>query len=81
MKPKKKQKKLRITEKDFLLANRRAARMEEIEAHGRPVSFRKAIHKSKKVYDRKALKRQVSGDDLPFFIQFVSDSLLSKYSP
>lgn len=67
MKPKKKQKKLRITEKDFLLANRRAARMEEIEAHGRPVSFRKAIHKSKKVYDRKALKRQASGDDLPFY--------------
>ena len=26
--------------------------------HGKPVSFRKAIHKSKKVYDRKALKRQ-----------------------
>ena len=66
MKPKKKQKKLRITEKDLLLANRRAARIEEIEAHGRPVSFRKAIHKSKKVYDRKALKRQASGDDLPF---------------
>lgn len=57
MKPKKKQKKLRITEKDFLLANRRAARMEEIEAHGRPVSFRKVIHKSKKVYDRKVLKK------------------------
>ena len=67
MKPKKKQKKLRITEKDFLLANARAARMEEIEAHGRPVSFRKAIHQSKKVYDRKALKRQASDDDLPFF--------------
>lgn len=64
MKPKKKQKKLLITEKDFLLANRRAARMEEIEAHGRPVSFRKAIHKSKKVYDRKALKKRASGDDL-----------------
>ncbi len=64
MKPKKKQKTLRITEKDFLLANRRAARLEEIEAHGRPVTFRKAIHKSKKVYDRKALKRQASDDDL-----------------
>ncbi len=56
MKPKRK--KLRITEKDFLLANRRAARIEEIEAHGHPVSFRRAIHKSKKVYDRKKLKRQ-----------------------
>lgn len=64
MRPKKKQKTLRITEKDFLLANRRAARLEEIEAHGRPVTFRKAIHKSKKVYDRKALKRQASDDGL-----------------
>ena len=57
MKTKKKLKKLRITEKDFLLANRRAARMEEIEAHGRPVSFRGAVHKSKKVYDRKLIKK------------------------
>lgn len=64
MRPKKKQKTLRITEKDFLLANRRAARLEEIEAHGRPVTFRKTIHKSRKVYDRKALKRQSSDDDL-----------------
>jgi len=64
MKSKKKQKQQpRITERDFLLANRRAARQEEIEAHGRPVSFRKAIHKSKKVYDRKALKRQLSDYD------------------
>lgn len=63
MKPKKKNKKLRITEKDFLLANRRAARMEEIEAHGRPVTFRKVFHKSRKVYDRKALKRRGSCDE------------------
>ena len=40
-----------------MLANRRAARLEEIAEHGRPVSFRKAVHKSKKVYDRKRLKR------------------------
>ena len=50
MKSKKKQKKLRITEADFMLANR-------------PVSFRKAIHKSKKVYDRKRLKR--AGGNVP----------------
>ena len=48
--------KSRITEADFMLANRRAARLEEIAAHGRPVSFRKAVHKSRKVYDRKRLK-------------------------
>ena len=63
MKPKKKQKKLRITEADFMLANRRAARLEEIAEHGRPVSFRKAVHKSRKVYDRKRLKR--AGENLP----------------
>ena len=57
MKPKRKQKKLRITEADFMLANRRAARLEEIAEHCRPVSFRKAVHKSKKAYDRKRLKQ------------------------
>ena len=57
MKPKKKQKKLRISEADFMLANRRAARLEEIAAHGRPVSFRTTLHKSKKIYDRKRLKK------------------------
>ena len=40
MKPRKK---LRITEADFMLANRRAARLEEIEQHGKPVSFRKVL--------------------------------------
>ena len=68
MKPKKKMKKLRITEADFMLANRRAARMEEISEHGRPVSMRSALHKSKKVYDRKRLKRAgINSDDLSFF--------------
>ena len=62
MKSRKKQKKLRITEADFMLANRRAARLEEIAEHGRPVSFRKALHKSKKVYVRMRLKR--AGENL-----------------
>ena len=62
MKTKKKQKTLRITEADFMLANRRAARLEEIAEHGRPVTFRKAIHKSKKAYDRKRLKKQILDD-------------------
>jgi len=66
MKPKKKMKMLRITEADFMLANRRAARMEEIAGHGRPVSFRTALHKSKKVYDRKKEKRAgVNLNDFP----------------
>ena len=57
MKAKKKGKKLRITEADFMLANRRAARLEEIAGHGRPVSLRKMLHKSKKLYDRKRMKK------------------------
>ena len=28
-----------------------------MKSHGRPVSFRKTVYKSKKVYDRKRLKR------------------------
>lgn len=50
-----KTKDLRITEKDFVLANRRAARMEEIALHGKPVSARTLLHKSKKVYNRNKL--------------------------
>ncbi len=49
-----------------MLANRREARMEEISEHGRPVSMRTALHKSKKVYDRKRLKKAgTNSDDLP----------------
>ena len=62
MKPKKKQKKLHITEADFMLANRRAARLEEIEQHGKPVSFRKALHRSKKLYDRKKMKKEIPSE-------------------
>ena len=72
MKPKKKQKKLRITEADFMLANRRAARAEDLVEHGGwPVSFRTAHHKSKKVYDRKRLKRAgiKLNDDCPFRVK------------
>lgn len=48
----------KITEEDFLLANRRASRMEEIENHGRQISFRKVTFKSKKAYDRNAMKHE-----------------------
>ena len=57
MKPKKSPKKLRIMQADYMLAQRRAARMEEIAEHGKPVSLRSAVHRSKKVYDRKRLKK------------------------
>lgn len=65
-----KNKKLRITEKDFLLANRRASRAEEIEKYGRQILMRVMTLKSKKVYDRKRLKKAGINynDDLPLFI-------------
>lgn len=62
MKPKKSPKGLKITEADFMLANRRAARMEDIELHGRPTSFRKVLHKSKKAYNRKRLKKEIPAE-------------------
>ena len=48
---------IKITQADYMLAQRRAARMEEIAEHGKPVSLRSAVHRSKKVYDRKRLKK------------------------
>lgn len=62
-----KNKKLRITEKDFLLANRRASRAEEIEKYGKQISMRSITHKSKKVYDRNRQKKAGIRyyDDLP----------------
>lgn len=54
----KKSKKYRITVQDYIKAQRRASRLEEIELHGKPVSHRSALHKSKKIYDRKRLKKE-----------------------
>lgn len=59
-----KQKKFKITLKDFILANRRAARMEEIERHGHPIQSRRMVHKSKKTYDRNRIKRAVIKSDM-----------------
>ena len=56
-------KKLRITEKDFMLANRRAARLEEIALHGKSVSARTLLHRSMKVYDRKRMKAIKTTED------------------
>lgn len=66
-----KNKKLRITEKDFLLANRKASRAEEIERYGKQVLMRSMTHKSKKVYDRKRLKKAgiKYEDDLPLYFR------------
>lgn len=56
-------KKHKITEQDYLKAHRRASREEEIALHGRPTRLR-AVHKSKKAYDRKREKAGLR--NLPF---------------
>ena len=60
---KRRRKDFRITVQDYIKAQRRASRLEEIELHGKPVSGRAAIHKSAKVYDRKRMKRVSDGSD------------------
>lgn len=47
----------RITVQDFIKANRKASREEEIAAYGSQVSFRRVLHKSRKQYDRKRLPK------------------------
>jgi len=62
MRPRK-NKKMRITERDYIIANRKAAREEEIRLHGKPISLRTHLHKSKKTYSRKGNKKAITGGD------------------
>ena len=48
-----KRKKLRITVDDYILAQRRASREEEIRLHGKQISGRRMLHRSQKTYSRK----------------------------
>ena len=57
MKSKKRNSSYRITVQDFIKANRKASREEEIAAYGSQVSFRRVLHKSRKQYDRKRLPK------------------------
>jgi len=45
-------KSFKITQEDYIKANRKASREAEIEMHSRPVRINR-VHKSKKAYDRK----------------------------
>lgn len=42
----------KITEQDYIKANRKASREIEIDAYGKQISNRVVIHKSKKQYNR-----------------------------
>ena len=68
--------KYRISKSDFLLANRKASREEELERHGKQIIFRTTTTKSKKVYDRKRLKKADITDDLPF--QYLQTGMFIK---
>lgn len=59
-------KKQRITQQDYLKAHRKASREEEIALHGRPPG-RRAVHKSKKTYDRKREKAGLRNLPFPFY--------------
>ena len=62
MKRKKRNNAYRITVQDFIKANRKASREEEIASHGSQLSFRRVLHKSRRQYDRKRLPKVTEED-------------------
>lgn len=48
---------MKITTQDYIKANRKASREEEIKTYGKLISSRPKIHKSKKQYNRKRDRR------------------------
>lgn len=59
-------KQLRITEKDYLKAYKKASREEEIQTFGKQVLHRTKVQKSKKTYNRKVQKAALKR--LPFLV-------------
>ena len=57
--------KKRITQDDYIKANRKASREAEIEMYGHPICH-KRVHQSKKVYNRKKRKADLN-KELPYF--------------
>lgn len=53
----------KITQQDYLKAHRKASREEEIALHGKSIR-RSAVHRSKKIYNRKRMKAGIK--ILPF---------------
>ena len=61
--------KKRITQDDYIKANRKASREAEIENHGHPISY-KRVHQSKKVYNRKKIKA-TKDQGLPYLFRGI----------
>ena len=63
--------KKRITQDDYIKANRKASREAEIEMYGHPICH-KRVHQSKKVYNRKI---KATDKELPsFFVLFTQSA-------
>ncbi len=61
--------KKKITKEDYIKANRKLSREEEIEKHGHPICHTR-VHVSKKAYNRKKMKAGDKG--LPYFLSKLS---------
>ena len=73
-------KSFKITQEDYIKANRKASREAEIEQHSRPVRFNR-VHKSKKAYDRKKQRADdKKGLPLLFSLEVLRWSFTSKLS-
>ena len=64
--------KKRITQDDYVKANRKASREAEIEMYGHPICHHR-VHQSKKVYNRRKIK--AADKKLPYFFVFKIASL------
>lgn len=58
--------KTKITEQDYIKANRKASREEELKLYGKQISNRKTVHKSKKMYNRKRDRK------IPYFFPYIT---------
>ena len=61
--------KMRITQKAYIKAHRKASREEEIARHGKPISGRSCVEKSKRAYDRRKAKADLQSLPFDFSIQ------------
>ena len=67
-------KKMKITQSDYIKANRKSSRESEIENHTHPISF-KRVHNSKKIYNRKKVKAGEKA--LPYFFVFFQKASIN----
>lgn len=61
--------KTKITEQDYIKANRKASREEEITTYGKQISHRKQVHKSKKQYHRQRDRK------IPYFLPHIKETI------